>query len=204
MLKHMLAGVLVLVATSALWAEESAAPVVRNPVTLAKVGEVDPALVDRLKNWVESQLAIPLPLAESLSPASASLEDAAKAASERLVADDLGAVVLQATTSTEEPNGIYRPDLRVVVINVADMREGADDETFARRLERQVIRGVCVLLGLEWSPNMESAMAYYETMEELDQMGRNLDPPWLLKLQERARQFGLPLDPDNPCNLFRE
>lgn len=204
MLKHMLAAALAFMAVLHVRAEDATTPVTRNPVTLTKVGEVDAALVDRLKNWVETQLAIPLPLAESLSPASTSLEDAAKAAAERLVPEDLGVVVLQATTSTEEPNGIFRPDLRVVVINVADMREGADDETFARRLERQVIRGVGVLLGLEWSPNMESAMAYYETMEELDQMGRNLDPPWLLKLQERARSFGVPLDPDNPCNLFRE
>ena len=203
MCKHLLAAALLFLAIAHVRAEDEAVPAVRNPVTLTKVGEVDAALVDRLKNWVESQLAIPLPLAESLTTTTATLEDAAKAAAERLVPEDLGVIVLQATASTEEPNGIFRPDLRVVVVNVADMREGADDETFARRLERQVIRGVGVLLGLEWSPNMESAMAYYETMEELDQMGRNLDPPWLLKLQERARSLGLPLDPDNPCNLLR-
>ena len=35
-------------------------------------------------------------------------------------------------------------------------------------------------------------------------MGRNLDPPWLHQLQQRARAFGLPLDPANPYNLLGE
>jgi hypothetical protein len=182
-------------------AEEAPA---RNPATLAKVGDLDPALVDRLKRWVESELALPLPLEESLSVDSAKLEDAAAVAAERLVPEDIGMVVLDARADASEPNGIYRPDARVVVINVTDMREGADDEKLARRLERQVIRGVGVLMGLTWSPNPDSAMASYSTLDELDQIGRNLDPPWLLKLQERARELGLTLDPDNPNNLIRE
>lgn len=176
----------------------------RNPVALTKVGEVSPELMDRLKQWVETELAIPLPVAESLEVESGALDAVAEAAAKRLAAEDLGVVVLDALATTEEPNGIYRPEQRVVVINVTDMREGADDETFARRLERQVIRGVGVLMGLEWSPNPESAMAHYETIEELDQMGRNLDPPWQVKLQERARELGVPLDPDSPANFFRE
>ncbi len=182
-------------------AEEAPA---RNPATLAKVGDLDPALVDRLKRWVESELALPLPLEESLSVDSAKLEDAAAVAAERLVPEDIGMVVLDARADASEPNGIYRPDARVVVINVTDMREGADDEKLARRLERQVIRGVGGLMGLTWSPNPDSAMASYSTLDELDQIGRNLDPPWLLKLQERARELGLTLDPDNPNNLIRE
>ncbi len=183
-------------------AGELSAPA-RNPVTLSKVGEIDAALVDRLKQWAESQLALPLPLAETLSPSNTTLEGVAIAAAELMQPEDAGMVVLHASASLDEPNGIFRPDLRVVVINVPDMREGADDETFARRLERQVIRGVGVLLGLEWSPNPESAMAPYGTLEELDRIGRNLDPPWLLKLQEKAVFLGLPLDPDNPFNLLR-
>ena len=201
MCKRFIVGALLIM--SGLLARAEEAPR-HNPVMLAKVGELDAALMDRLKNWVESQLAIPLPLAESLATSSTKLDEVAAAAAESLTAEDLGVVVLVAQSDTAEPNGIYRPEQRVVVINVADMREGSDDEKFARRLERQVIRGVGVLMGLTWSPNPESAMAFYTTMEELDQMGRNLDPPWLLKLQERARELGVPLDPENPANFFPE
>ena len=190
-----------LLASSLAGAQEPAA---RRPIMLMKAGEIGQPLVDRLKQWVETELALPLPVAESLEPDDTSLEASAAAAAARLAPEDLGAIVLNTRAGGEEPHGIYRPDLRVVVINVTDMREGADEETLARRLERQVIRGVGVLLGLSWSPNPESAMAAYTTLAELDQMGRNLDPPWLIKLQERARDLGLPLDPDNPNNLIRE
>jgi len=157
-----------------------------------------------LKKWAESELAIPVPLSESLAVESGRLEDVVSVAAERLDADSLGMVVLHGNASADEPHGIYRPEARVVVINVTDMREGADEEKLARRLERQVIRGIGVLTGLGWSPNPDSAMAEYRTLEELDRLARNLDPPWLVKFQERARALGLPLDPDNPMNLFRE
>ena len=184
--------------------EAKAAVVAHNPVVLARVGKVDEALMDRLKSWAETSLAVPVPLAESLTVTSEKLADVVPVAAAQLGPDDVGMVVLNALASVDEPNGIFRPDERVVVINVTDMREGADENILAWRLERQVIRGICVLMGMEWSPNPESAMAQYQSLEELDRMGRNLDPPWLLKFQERANALGIPLDPDSPINFFRE
>lgn len=175
-----------------------------NPVLLAKLGDIPDALMDRLKAWAEESLVVPVPLGESLNVESDRLEDVVPAAAQMLQAEDVGVVVLSGKATADQPNGIYRPEARVVVINVTDMREGADDEKLAVRLERQVIRGICVLMGMEWSPNPESAMAQYDSLEELDRMGRNLDPPWLLKFQERARELGIPLDPDSPMNFFRE
>ena len=74
----------------------------------------------------------------------------------------------------------------------------------ARRLERQVIRAICTLLGLEQSPNPQSAYSPYETLEQLDMIGRNLDPPWQKKMQERARELGLAIDADNPYFMLRQ
>lgn len=175
-----------------------------NPVLLTKVGDLPAGLMDHLKAWAEESLVIPVPLGESLNSDSDQMEAVVPLAAKLLQADDAGVVVLHANATPDQPNGIYRPQERVVVINVTDMREGADDAKLAARLERQVIRGICVLMGLEWSPNPESAMAQYGSLEELDRMGRNLDPPWLLKFQERARELGIPLDPDSPMNFFRE
>ena len=193
-------------AAAAMVSEEVAAAPARpmNPVMLTKVGDLPDTLMDRLKAWAEESLVIPVPLGESLNTESDQMEAVVPVAAQLLQADDLGVVVLNAKATLDQPNGIYRPEARVVVINVTDMREGADEATLAARLERQVIRGICVLMGLEWSPNPESAMAVYDSLEELDRMGRNLDPPWLLKFQERAREIGIPLDPDSPMNFFRE
>lgn len=184
--------------------EAAPAPVARNPVALVKAGPLDEAILQRVKTWAENELAIPVPVAESLETDAASMDAVAEQASARLQPEDLGVIVLL-TRDTDLPNhGIFREDLRVVVVNVRVMQQGADEETFGRRMERQVIRGIGSLMGLELCPNPESAMAFYSTMEELDQMGRNLDPPWLLQLQSRARANGIALDPENPMNLLRE
>ncbi len=176
----------------------------RNPVALVKAGPVDEALLRRVKEWAERVLAIPAPVAESLDPGDATMDAVAEQASARLQPEDLGVVVLLSGPGDLPNHGIYREDLRVVVVNVRLMQQGADEETFGRRMERQVIRGIGSLMGLELSPNPESAMADYTTMEELDQMGRSLDPPWLHRLQLRARELGIALDPENPMNLLRE
>lgn len=175
----------------------------RNPVVLVRAGELDEALLQRLRNWGQDQLAIAVPLAESLEvPDGASLEAVAEAASQRLAPEDLGAVVLYVAKGDVRHHGVLQPEHRVVVVNVNTMREGADDEKLARRLERQVIRGIGLLMGLDLSPNPHSAMADYQSLEELDAIGRNLDPPWQLKLQERARDLGLSVDPDNPYYML--
>lgn len=189
------------------FAEEEAAepaPVAHNPVALVKAGPISDAIMDRVQKWGESQLAIPVPVVESLETSGASFDTVAEDAAKNLKPDDLGYVVLLLSEKALPNHGVYRPDLRVVIVNVNLMQEGADDETFGRRMERQVIRGIGTLMGLEPSPNPESAMSMYSSTEELDRIGRNLDPPWLLRLQERAKELGIPLDPENPFNLLRE
>lgn len=179
---------------------------IRQPVFLSVAGEVDPALVERGRQWAVENLAIPVPRAPDvpLEGPVESLDRVAEAAAPLIPGDSLGWVVLYGADTKIATHGIYRPDLKVVVVNVKPLLEGGDAEKIGRRIERQVIRGICLLMGMDYSPNPESAMTYYGSLEELDAIGRNLDPPWLMKLQERAREWGIPLDPESPYNLFRE
>lgn len=176
------------------------------PAGILVAGDVDPALVERARTWAEENLAIPVPHLGTLEleNSAASLHEVAEAAATRVSPDSVGAVVLYLGNPDSTHHGIYRPDLKVVVVNVREMLKDGDEERYGRRMERQVIRGICSLMGMEYSPNPESAMTYYSTLEELDKIGRNLDPPWLMKLQEKAREMGMPLDPKSPFNMFRE
>lgn len=183
-----------------------AAAETRQPVSLTVAGEVDAALVERGRQWAIDNLAIPVPRAPDipLEGPVESLDRVAEAAGPLIPEDSLGWVVLYGADTEIATHGIYRPDLKVVVVNVKPLLEGGDAEKIGRRIERQVIRGICLLMGMDYSPNPESAMTYYGSLEELDAIGRNLDPPWLMKLQERAREWGIPLDPESPYNMFRE
>lgn len=173
------------------------------PVAVVAVGEVEDALVERARKWAEDNLAIPVPrLPDQSSARLSSFDHVASFAAGLLDEDRLGLVMLWKPAEEVSSHGIHSPDKRVSVINLgALLTPDTDEEVLARRIERQVIRGIGQVMGLEPSPNPFSAMFSYRTMEELDAIGRNLDPPWLLRLQEAALKSGIPLDPGNSYNL---
>jgi len=175
----------------------------KEPARVAIAGNVDSAIAERACAWAATNLAIRVPYAGSMGVATGSLDEVAVSAAPSVGPDDVGLILLFGDGDENGNHGIHRPDLRVVVVNVAAMRKDADEETFARRIDRQVIRGVAALMGVEWSPDPFSATAMYSTMEELDRIGLNMDPPSLLQLQRTAVEWGIPVDPDNIWNMTK-
>jgi hypothetical protein len=173
------------------------------PVALMVLGDQQEELVARVKDWAEENLAIPVPVLPAQPEKElASFVEVADYGNTLLEADRLGLVVLWRGSGDETSHGAFYPEQRVAIVNLnALMTEGTDQEVVERRIERQVIRGICLNMGLEPNPNPHSAMFNYSTMEELDAIGRNLDPPWLMRLQEKAMASGIPVDRNNPFNL---
>lgn len=175
------------------------------PPAIIAFGDVDEQLVVRAQQWTEANLAMPVPLL----PAQPSLQlgtfdEVAQAAAAMLETNRVGLVVIWRPNSEINNHGAHYPDLRVSIANLNPMfTPDTEAETIERRVERQAIRGVCLLFGLEPSPNPYSAMFGYENLEQLDQIGRNLDPPWLNRIQERARARGIPLDEESEKFMLR-
>jgi len=184
---------------------ESAPAVVMQPVALLAAGDVDAALVERAQTWAQDNLAIPVPVL----PAEpgwqfATFDEIAQKVAMIMENDRAGIVVLWRPSSDVMNHGAVFPDQRVSVVNLNPMlTPDTDSETIERRIERQVIRGICFVLGLDPNPNPMSAMFSYTSIEELDSIGRNLDPPWLQRLQQRAVELGIPVDPENPFNMIQ-
>lgn len=176
----------------------------RNPPAITVVGPVDAAVVERVTAWARDNLAVEVPLVDTEAPETITLQSAAEALSGQVGDQDGGLVALVWTDVPEPVHGFMWPDNRVVIVNVRSLyTEGTDDETIMRRIDRQVIRGLGMLYGLDPSPNPLSAMYNYTSLEELDAIGRNLDPPWLLKLQQQAEAWGVALDTESPVFLLR-
>ncbi len=173
------------------------------PVALVVFGDVDPSLIERARVWAEANLAIPVPLLAADADAAYDTFDEASAAAAAIMEQNrLGLVVLWKPASDVMNHGAFFPDARISIANMnAMITPDTKNEVIARRIERQVIRGIALVMGLEPNPNPHSAMFAYTTLEQLDAIGRNLDPPWLIRLQEKALAAGLPLDPDNSFNL---
>lgn len=175
-----------------------------NPPGVLVIGPVDPELVERARSWAEANLAIPVPLLDQVEETGVTLTDAAQQAAGLVGENDVGVIALVWTEEFYSVHGFLWPEDRVVLVNVRTfLSDDPDAETLGRRVERQVVRGVCMLMGLEYSPNPMSAMWSYTKLEELDEIGRNLDPPWLKKLQERAMELGIPVDESNPFFILR-
>jgi hypothetical protein len=185
-------------------AEPEAAAAWLPPAVIA-FGDVDDQLVARAQQWAEANLAMPVPLLPA-QPALqlGSFDEVAAAAAAMLETNRVGLVVVWRPNSDVMNHGAHFPDIRVSIANLNPMlTPDTEAETIERRVERQVIRGVCLLFGLEPSPNPYSAMFGYENLEQLDKIGRNLDPPWLKRVQERARDRGIPLDAESEKYMLR-
>ncbi|HMP88999.1 MAG TPA: hypothetical protein PJ991_02295 [Kiritimatiellia bacterium] len=175
------------------------------PVAIIPFGQVDEAMMDRAHAWVESNLAIKIDRFGSRPDIEVgTFDEAAQSASEMLEDNRVGIVVMWMPSSDIMNHGAHFPEKRVVIANIQPMYQGEniDDEIIGRRIERQAIRGVSLLMGLEPSPIPQSVMFAYSSRDELDQIGRNLDPPWLIRLQRRALELGFELDRHNPNNMI--
>lgn len=185
--------------------ETTAPSAVWLPPAIITFGDVDDHLAERAQQWAEVNLAMPVPL---LRPQPAlqlgTFDEVAQAAAAMLETNRVGLVVIWRPNSDVNNHGAHFPDLRISIANLNPMfTPDTEAETIERRVERQVIRGVCLLFGLEPSPNPFSAMFAYDNLEQLDQIGRNLDPPWLNRVQERARDRGIPLDTESEKYMLR-
>jgi len=175
------------------------------PVALVAFGDVDDALVIRAQKWAEHNLAIEVPVLPAQPTVQlGTFDEVAQNAELLMETNRLGLVVIWRPSSDVNNHGASFPDKRIAIANLNPMfTEGTEPEVIERRVERQVIRGICHVMGLEPSPNPMSAMFSYSNLQELDAIGRNLDLPWLQKLQNRLVEKGIRINPDSAYNVVQ-
>lgn len=167
-------------------APAEAAPASATYIALVAAGPVDAALVERVRGFASANLANAgvkvLPAQESVESLGAEIDALAAAKP----ADAVCVVALVAPAVEDATHGIFRPDLGVAVVNVAALKAiGGDEETTARRIEKNVMQSVGMVLGLEPCPNPQCALWAYNDAEQLDLKGRNFCPP----CQERSKKI---------------
>jgi len=175
------------------------------PVALIAFGDVDEALVTRAQAWAEHNLAMKVPVLSAQPGLQlGTFDEVAQNAEAIMESNRLGLVVIWRPSSDINNHGASFPEKRIAIANLNPMfTEDTESEVIERRVERQVIRGICHVMGLEPSPNPLSAMFSYSNLQELDAIGRNLDLPWLQKLQERVTEKGIQLDPESAYNVIQ-
>ena len=172
-------------------------------MVVSSLGPVNTQWMAHVVGWAVTNLAIPVVVGPSRGKEVSSFEQAIEIGQGKRPGHEIGLILLVQPTQESPIHGVLRKEAGVALINVPAMQaDEASEAVVLQRLERQVIRGLCMLLGLESSPNPHSAMAAYQGLGELDNIGRNLDPPWLVKLQEAARARGLTVDRESPFYML--
>ena len=188
-----------------LWADEGLAPDSDSGYTglaLAVVGDLSADQVERVRAFMELNTAIPVTLRETDAIEADTLGGVADALVDLRDPADAALILLYAGEQDFAEHAVYRYEQGVGIINARLMRT-EDEEIFLRRLERLGMRSAGLLLDVPLVPNPQSAMWTYQTMEHLDFMGRNFDPPSLKAIQENAQALGIRLNEDSPFLIIR-
>jgi len=197
---HMLCLLLLLASLSK--AEDT--EILARGIALVPVGPVEPALVERVRAFVESNTCVPVRIRKGDIVLKGSLYETMQgAAVAKEVADEMLVVLVWGGKEWPE-HAVYDYAQMTGAVNVRLLLEHdePEPEMAERRVEKLVMRSVGLLMDVPQVPNPQSAMFAYQNMEELDAIGRNFDPPSLLRFQENVLKRGIQLIEDCSFNMM--
>ncbi len=177
-------------------AEEAATDL--NHLKLGVLGSASSELLDRVHAFAEAHTGIPI---QRIDPIPDAEKDDLHDWFEVLdVGQGSFTVYLYAGDTKYEPHILHSPSGRYAIVNLRALYT-EDQEVYLRRVEKLFMRSIGLLLEVPLVPNPHSAMWTYQTLEDLDIMGRNFDPPSLLRLQQNAKDRGIAIGVDSPFSL---
>lgn len=173
-------------------------------VGLSVLGDLSSDQLERIRHFVEWNAALPVQIRDLEQPDDiAALADLPAAVVDQGHATDAPWVIIVAESNPFSEHSVYNYDLAIAIVNAGAIWTD-DEETLLRRLEKLTMRAYGLLFDAPLVPNPHSALWAYRTIEELDAMGRNFDPPSLKRVQENAVARGVSLFADSPFLIVRD
>jgi len=161
-----------------------------NAITLVNAAEVDAELLERVRAFAESQLHVPVRTLEKPKLSGKKDFQTLEKSALRIKTDaDVSLIVLAGINGEEKHLVVYAKD-GVALINAQPLYTD-NAETFARRIERQVMRAAAFVFELPPTPDPFCVTRDYRSLEDLDRMGRNYSPPWMGRFADEAEKRGL-------------
>ncbi|HBA83980.1 MAG TPA: hypothetical protein DCZ95_07805 [Verrucomicrobia bacterium] len=147
-------------------------------IALVAVGDIDADTMSAVRQFAEENVFFQVRLLPALTPTGGSLDQEGVAAAQAMNANDAFVVALVMPKDEIKAHGVYLPEARVAVVNAAVMKpEDGNMELYRRRLQRQAVRSIGMLIGLEPCPNPQCCMSSYQNVDEMDRIGMNFCPP---------------------------
>lgn len=161
-------------------------------IAFVTVGCIDNVLAKRIMDLVAAELHCLVTAKQPIETAMTNAIEAQAASLSSILTDKDVCVVAIAEEPGKEHvfHGYLDNKLKVGIVNATTLKpanastpEGS--EAFARRLEKETMRTVGHLLGMESCAESHCALTPYPDLQGLDAMGRNFCPPCQMKAAER-------------------
>ena len=168
-------------------------------VAVVAVGAGTEKLAEHARNWALANIPVQIDLLPPQKKVGDSL-DAIAADAVKLAGKGHPVVVAVAMPpASVTSHGMRTADGRSAVVNVRAMQaDQPDAQKLERRIERQVIRAIALMIDMPSCVNGQCALSQYQSLEDLDRAGRNLCPPCSQNFQNAADAAKLELNPENP------
>ena len=160
---------------------------------LASAGDVDAALVERVRDRLEESAGAVVRLASPVSLEAGQAMDVIGRNAARTLTDSDFAIIVLARPLDDRPQGVCLPDERFAVLNVAKLEAGADAAALERRASQEGLRVMTMLLKMAPCPFPLCVLVGYDKVEDLDHMSGNFCPPCQDRFLRTAREAGLRL-----------
>lgn len=159
-------------------------------ITIVNAAAVDAPLLERLRAFAEKELHVPVRTLEIPKLAGKKDFQALEKAARRVKTDADVTLIVLAGFNTETEHLKVFPESGIALVNTQALYTD-DAETFARRIERMVMRAAAFSFGLPPTPDPFCVTRKYSSLEDLDTMGKNFSPPWQVRFAEEASRRGL-------------
>jgi hypothetical protein len=161
-------------------------------ITLVNAAAVDAGLLERVRAFAERELHVPVRAVEKPKLAGKETFQAMEKSARRVKTEaDVTLIVLAGFNGESQHLAVF-PKSGIALINTQPLYTD-DAETFARRVERQVMRAAAFTFELPPTPDPFCVTRDYRSLEDLDRMGRNFSPPWQSRYADEAARRGLRL-----------
>lgn len=162
-----------------------------NPVIgLVDGADLPEAVQTGIVEYVRLNLGVPLAFRTGSIEATGGLERAAETLRGQKQENEVLLIGFVRPPESEDLHLTLNTNARVAAINVTALAD-PDRQTLTWRLQRQVMRASAFLVGLSSSPDPHGVTRPYQSLEDLDGMGRNFSPPWRRQFLQRAAGKGL-------------
>ena len=167
-------------------------------ILLVPIGDVDITDVNRVAAYVAKNWDVPVKIQLSKADPEPTMVQQVVAIAKTLKRPDICVVALAAMPAEVKKNHIVRKELRAAVVNCASLRpkewnKARSPEQFGRRLEKETMRCIGLLIGMEECIWPRCALSSYQTEGQLDSKGRNFCPPCKEKAQRTLAERGVPM-----------